>query len=268
MNPQSLTSKRAVSIEGDTVVKIQEPQASRRERLRTEAGREVGQQTGLFMVPEIVSFDDSRGEIVFERLQNLTGIRQALSESRSMALAGRAAEALAAIHRQMEPSDGAKRGYPDGIGIGLEREPVPLHGDFGMRNIFCIPDSDDIVVIDWANADWIGIDADLGAPEIDIAVFLISLFHRRLFGPWPVSRRHEVARHFLTTYASASPRGLDIDTLRAVVAATKSRFHQSNRRYKGSLRALGYRYGMIDLEFFLRRLSGQNFAGEPHRQRG
>jgi hypothetical protein len=267
VNPQSLTSKRAVSVEGDTVVKIQEPRASRRERLRTEAGREVGQQTGLFMVPEIVSFDDSRGEIVFERL-HLTGIRQVLSEGRSMALAGRAAGVLAAIHGQMEPSDSANGSYPDGIGIGLEREPVPLHGDFGMRNIFCIPDSDDIVIIDWANADWIGTDADLGAPEIDIAVFLISLFHRRVFGPWPISRRHEVARHFLTTYASASPRGLDIDTLRAVVAATKSRFYQCNRRYRGSLRALGYRYGMIDLEFFLRRLSGQDFAGQPDRQRG
>jgi hypothetical protein len=113
-----------------------------------------------------------------------------------------------------------------------------------------------------------GVDADLGAPELDVAGFLISLFHRRAFGPWPVSRRHEVARHFLRTYASASPRGLDVDTLRAVVSATRPGFNQASRRGKGNLRALAYRPSMIDLEFFLRRLPKQDFAGQPNRQRG
>jgi hypothetical protein len=185
-----------------------------------------------------------------------------------MDLVGRAAGALAAIHRLMEPGDGAREAYPDRMRIGLEMVPVPLHGDFGMRNIFCITDSDRIVIIDWANADWIGTDADVGAPEIDLAVFLISLFHRRAFGPWPVSRRHELARHFLTTYASASPNGLDIDALRAIVAAAKPGFNRRLRRRKGNLRALGYRHNMIDLQFFLRRLSGQDFAGRLYPQRG
>jgi tRNA A-37 threonylcarbamoyl transferase component Bud32 len=252
---QSSTLRRAVSVRGDTVIKIQEPMASRRERLRTQAGREVGQQTGLFTVPEIVSFDDARGEIVFERL-HLTEIRQVLSDrSRSMDLAGRAAQALAAIHRHMKASDEAARIRPDGIAKGQARESVPLHGDFGMRNVFYLSESDSIAVIDWTNADWVGIDADVGAPEIDVAVFLISLFHRRLFGPWPVSRRHEVARHFLSTYASASPHGLDPKKLRAIVAATIPAFSRMVRRRKGSLRALGCRHAMIDLDFFLRRLS-------------
>ena len=268
MNFESLGGKRGVSVEGDTVVKIQEPGASRRERLRTEAGRDVGLQTGLFTVPEIVAFDDSRGQIVFERLQ-LTGIRECMSEARrTMDLAGRAAGVLAAIHGRMAPSDRTGTGASVAVGVGLARRTVPLHGDFGMRNIFCIRDSDELVVIDWANADWMGVDADLGAPELDVAVFLISFFHRRMFGPWPVSRRHEVARHFLRTYASASPRGLDVGTLRAVVSATRPGFNQSTRRGKGYLRALAYRHSMIDLGFFLRRLSEQDFAGQPNRQRG
>jgi tRNA A-37 threonylcarbamoyl transferase component Bud32 len=242
-------------VTGDTVTKIQEPAASRRERLRTQAGLEVGQRTGLFMVPGIVSFDDSRGEIVFERLR-LTGIRQLLSDrSRSMDLVGRVAEVLAAIHRMMEPRN-------------LEMGPVPLHGDFGMRNIFCITDSDRIVIIDWANADWTGVDADRGAPEIDLAVFLMSLFQRRPFGPWPLSRRHEVARHFLRTYASLSPNGLDVHTLRAIVAATKSSFIRRQRQRKGNFRALGYRHSMIDLGLFLRRLSAQDFTKPLDPQRG
>ena len=268
MNFESLGGKRGVSVEGDTVVKIQEPGASRKERLRTEAGHEVGRQTGLFRVPEIVAFDDSRGRIVFERLQ-LTGIRECLSKAgRSMDLAGRAAGVLAAIHSRMVPGDGTGKANSSAVGIGLARRTVPLHGDFGMRNIFCIGDSDDLVVIDWANADWIGVDADLGAPELDVAVFLISLFHRRLFGPWPITRRHEVARRFLRTYASVSPWGLDVDTLRSVVSATRAGFNEGTRRAKGYLRALAYRPSMIDLQLFLRRLSEQDFAGQPERQRG
>ena len=256
MSPKPI-SKRAVREEGSLVIKLQDPDASRRERLRTQAGHAVGRETGLFVVPEIVSFDDSRGEIVFQRLQ-LTGIREVLSKgSRTLDLVGTAAASLAAIHRQMETSSAPAEGHQGGVGVGLERKLVPLHGDFGMRNLFCIADSDRLVIIDWSNADWIGVEAELGTPETDIAVFLISLFHRRLFGPWPVSRRHELARHFLRSYASAAPDGFDVDVLRDTVAATRPGFNRRHRRHKGTLRALGYRHSMIDLEFFLRRLSGQ-----------
>jgi Phosphotransferase enzyme family len=249
------TEGRAVSVQDDVVIKVQRPEASRRERLRTMAGQEVGRQTGLFVVPRIVSFDDFRGEIVFERLQ-MTELRRALSDlGRSMELVERAAGALAAIHRHLKSGDGATRVYAGDIGIGPAKDPVPIHGDFGMRNVFYLRESNGLAVIDWANAHWMGIDADLGAPEIDIAVFLMSLFHRRPLGPWPVSRRRALARHFLTTYASASPHGLNIATLRAIVAASTPGFNQQVHRRKGILRALGYRYSMIDLDFFLRRLS-------------
>ncbi|MEO8089907.1 MAG: hypothetical protein ABI703_06400, partial [Gemmatimonadales bacterium] len=112
---------RAVSVRSDTVVKIQEPGASRRERLRTLAGRTVGQQTGLFLVPEIVSFDDARGEIVFERLP-LIGLGKALSErDRGMELIGRVAKSLAAIHG-MELWEGARKSETGPFSVGTKRE--------------------------------------------------------------------------------------------------------------------------------------------------
>jgi hypothetical protein len=262
------SAARSVSVRVDTVVKIQEPGASRKERLRTLAGREVGRRTGLFVVPEILSFDDASGQITFERL-NLTWMRQALSDpSRSMELVGRAAAALAAIHGQMESTDEATVVSVGGTGSGPKRSPVPLHGDFGMRNVFYLPASDDIAIIDWSNAGWIGFDADLGPPEIDVAVFLMSLFHRRAFGPWPISRRHAVARHFLATYSSASPYGVDLGILGGIVAASTPSFNQQTRRKKGTLRALGYRHNMLDLHLFLRRVSGQCFAGPSDRRTG
>ncbi len=215
----------------------------------------VGEQTGLFVVPEIITFDDERGEIAFERLP-LTGLHQVLADSnRSVEIAGRVAGVLAAIHGGMQWSERDTRIHPGGMGISPQRERVPLHGDFGLTNVLYLAASDRIAVIDWSNAEWIGVDADLGAPEIDVAVFMISLFHRRPFGPWPVARRHEVARHFLAMYGSASPHGLDIATLRAVVTAITPAFVQMTRRLKGNLRALAFRHGMIDLACFLRGLS-------------
>ncbi len=244
---------------GDTVVKRQEPRASRGERLRTLAGRLVGLQTGLFLVPEIVSFDDARGEIVFERLR-ATKMRQMLSDpDRGMELIGRAARALAAIHGQMESSDTPAQ-VPDGGGArGPARGSVPLHGDFGVNNLFYLAAADRIAIIDWANADWIGVDADRGAPEIDLAVFLLSLFQRRVFEPSPVSRRYDVARHFLATYTSLSPLGLDLDRLSAITATITPAYARLNREHKGNLRALVRRHSMVDLDLFLRRLCSERF---------
>lgn len=241
------------------VVKIQESGASRRERLRTMAGRDVGIRTGLFVAPDVLSFDDERGEIVFERL-HLTWLREALSSSdRSLELVGRAAAALAAIHGQMCLPPGIVE--PSSAG----RVAVPLHGDYGMRNVFYLADTDRLAIIDWSNADWIGVTGDVGPPEADVAVFLMSLFHRRAFGPWPIAGRHEVARHFLMTYAAAAPHGLDLEELRRLVAARTPHFHQQTRRRKGRLRALGYRHNQYDLRFFLRRLSDGTLARRDHR---
>jgi hypothetical protein len=258
--------RRAVALGENVVVKTQDPEASRRERLHTLAGLAVGVQTGRFRVPRIVSFDDLRGEIVFERLP-LTDVRAALSDpARSFDLVGRAAGALAAIHGHMELGPSARKAPAGLFGASPERKFVPLHGDFGVRNTLVLAPSNHVVVIDWANADWAGVDADLGPPEIDIGVFLITLFHRRAFGPFPVPRRRDLARHFLATYADGAPYGIHLGTLNAIVATLAPVHQRLTRRLRGRLRALGYRHGMLDLRLFLRgfaRDCARNL-GHPH----
>jgi tRNA A-37 threonylcarbamoyl transferase component Bud32 len=240
----SSTTSRSVSIQGDVVVKLQNPETSRRERLRTTAARVVGQETGLFSVPKIISFDDNRGSIIFERLPGVVLQQALLNDNKSLDVIGSVARALAAIHGRMEPS----------VTPLDSPRAVPLHGDFGATNVLCRADSDRIAVLDWSNASWIGYDADMGSPEIDVSVFLISLFHRRVFGRRPLVGRRDLARHFLTTYESASPHGVDVPTLRRIVASTSPAFIQMTRRLRGSFRAVAYRHSLVDLDFFLRRL--------------
>jgi hypothetical protein len=252
---------RAVAVQPDVVTKRQDPRASRRERLRTLAGRKVGQETGLFIVPEVLSHDDERGEIVFERL-HLTGLRPSLSDpTQGMELAGAAARALGAIHDRMETGD------PDAAAGSIaanarRRGVVPVHGDFGIANVRYHPPSAGIALIDWSNADWTGVEGDLAPPETDVAVFLISLFHRRLFDPTPIRFRRKVARHFLTTYASVGPQGLDMERLREVVRRTTPAFVRLTRQLKGTVGGLAYRHGLIDLSWFLRRLSQDGLTSQ------
>ena len=245
-------SGRAVSIRGEQVVKTQPPGESRRERLRTEAGEEVGRKTGLFTVPRILAFDDALGQITFERLQ-LENVRHLLSSGQQgPELLEQTGRALAAIHAGMRITDEATaQGDP---GVDPKRR-VPLHGDFGIRNVFWLPDARSLAIIDWSNADWTGFTGDLGPPEIDLAVFLISLFHRRIFGPWPLRGRHLLARRFLAAYGESAPHGFDPVALRRVVTGMTPAFTRLTRERKGRLHALGSRHALVDLHWFLGQLS-------------
>jgi tRNA A-37 threonylcarbamoyl transferase component Bud32 len=237
---------RAVLVGDSVVVKTQETTTSRRERIRTQAASLVAEQTGLFVVPKIISFDDAQGQIVFERLP-ITGLHEILRDrDQGLVMMQRMAEALAATHGRMVISETAPKGW------------VPLHGDFALTNVLHLPGADRLAIIDWANAEWTGFDGDYGPPELDVAVFLTSLFHRRAFYPRQVASRHEVARHFLATYASRSPHGLDLAALRSIVTGIMPAFIRLTRRLRGPLRALAYRHSMIDLELFLRRLPANN----------
>jgi len=213
----------------------------------------VGRKTGLFTVPRILAFDDARGEITFERLQ-LENVRGLLSKGQQgPELLEGIGRALAAIHGGMNIPDGAA--VQRDAGTDTNRQPVPLHGDFGIRNVFWLPDARSLAIIDWSDADWTGFTGDLGPPEIDLAVFLISLFHRRIFGPLPLRRRHLLAQRFLAAYRESAPDGFDVAALRRITTGMTPAFTRLTRERKGRLHALGCRHALVDLHWFLGRLS-------------
>jgi len=259
---RSSVLSRAVQVQGGLVTKTQEPDRSRRERLRTLAGRRVGEETGLFTVPAVLSFDDAAGTIVFERLA-LTSLRTALTDPvGGMEIAERVGRVLAAIHRQLPISGTPVMGLT--TPTASMRPTVPVHGDFGIANVLFQSGTERIAVIDWSNADWTGVDGDLAPPETDIAVFLTSLFHRRLFDGVPRSRREGIARHFLETYAAAGPHGVDVGCLKRTIAAAAPAFKRLTRRLKGPFKSLAYRGGPTELSHFLERISRDGLTSGRH----
>jgi tRNA A-37 threonylcarbamoyl transferase component Bud32 len=119
-----------VDVLSDRVVKRQDPQATRCECERTEWGERIGLASGLFRVPRILSCDESRGEIVFERLDGMRMFGDAVAAgAQAERLMTRHGKALAAIHNAMPAPD---RGD----------DAVSLHGDFSYVNLFHAADTE------------------------------------------------------------------------------------------------------------------------------
>ena len=177
----------SVHIQNGCLFKRQEAGHSRLERERTQLGARIGANTGLFEVPEIISYDDGEGEIVFEYASGAIPLREYLSTMPEPRLLHRLGEALAALHNFKAPTGG---------------DDVFWHGDCGMRNVLYSADRDAIMLIDWANADWTlePPERSLGNPGMDLGVALISLFHQRPLGHMYVRKSELLGSAFLNGY--------------------------------------------------------------------
>ena len=180
-------SRASVDVQGDRLVKSQPPGQSRIERGRTELGAKIAAECDLFDVPEILSHDDAKGEIVFRHLPDAVPLREHLSRRPDPHLMGRVGRALAAIHNAHPSPCGSE---------------VFWHGDYDMRNVLYSESKDRITVIDWSNANWVLEPAEKsnGSPGMDLGVALISLFHQRPFGFMYISKTETLGAAFLQGY--------------------------------------------------------------------
>ena len=181
-------SGSTLHLRGDYLVKTQHPEHSRVERERTLRGARIAADCGLFDVPEILSFNDAKGEITFRFVSDAVPLRTHLVARRETELVRRVGQALAAIHETDISSNGSD---------------VFWHGDFGLTNILYSPSRDRITVVDWANAAWAlePVERSWGDAGFDLGVFLVSVFHHRLMGPSYVAKPEQLCVAFLEAYA-------------------------------------------------------------------
>ena len=243
LQPKPESNRATVQLQSGSLVKRQLPEQSRIERERTELGAQIAAETGLFDVPEMLSYDDAKGEIAFRYIHGAVPLRKHLARRSDPQLMLRVGRALAVIHGADVPSNGSD---------------VFWHGDYGMRNVLYSEECDRITVIDCANASWVLEPAErfTGNPGLDLGVALISLFHQRPMGYMYVGRPEPLGTAFLQGYRRER-RCFRVETVLPFISDLIRR----RRRYwisqRGFLRNLAHDPSLIRLHLFLSRVESR-----------
>ena len=190
--PGSPVRQVSVEVDGDHVVKRQFPTRSRLERERCEFGSRVAASSGLFEVPEVLSFDDDAGEIIFRLVRAAVPLKTYLAARPRPELLERAGHALASIHTACSDSEDVD---------------VCWHGDYGMGNLLYGEIRDELTIVDWSNAHWAlePPERSRGPAGLDLGIAIFSLFHRMVIRGARIPNPERLGVAFLRGYARGRP---------------------------------------------------------------
>ena len=192
---------------GNIARKTGEPSLLAVEAAKSRHARQIGQESGLFYVPKVISFDAAAGVLEFERLEGLItlfdlGARQ---DERVFGLLRKAGQALAVVHQNLVLPDEMKYELP---AEWMDRvdENVFIHGDFAGFNLCFSKSSEQLVILDWSTAPLLGRVATYGSRFFDIVWFVIYIFYgapRGCLLSWDAQR---MANAFLSGYSEHFPQ--------------------------------------------------------------
>ncbi len=239
----------------DAVVKhLVDPRRMRLELEKTQMGAVAARASGRFDVPRVLAYDFDHLTIAFERLHDVSSLRQVLSDSENAdEVTMRAAEALAAVHNQDPPPSDSPSWGPD-LGVRLTAPPVLVHGDFSATNILCSPDSQRLALIDWAPPLWLPPGGPRGPGCLDLSFFVLSLFLRRPFEPSPVADPRRLAKIFLEGYRAELRQPFVVEDFKAYFPALLSKFLDWTRRPRAKLRLIACYPSLNTARSFVRKL--------------
>ncbi len=174
-------SKENVKFYRDTIIKTGYPDSMRIEVEKTVRAFKIGQDCGLFRVPKVLDYDESKGEAVLERLHNIQPVRDVIAFGRrNDSLVEAIGTSLAIIHDKLQlPKDMVVHLPPDFSMSGSE---VFLHGDLSVNNVCVGPKYPPIVILDWQMTNLHGGRATYGTRYFDLMWFITNLFYLRSRG--------------------------------------------------------------------------------------
>jgi tRNA A-37 threonylcarbamoyl transferase component Bud32 len=199
------------------VEKTSTPDLMRIEVEKTRRASQIGKRSGLFIVPDVLDYNEDKGLAVYQRLHiksfsgGLTWGKQKIN------IATRLGRALATIHRDLMLPESMIIPLPEQL--SFSRDEVFLHGDLSVSNV-CVGVSDcQLIIIDWQMTPIYGGRSTYGTRYFDIMWFIANLILRpdmRFLFNNPVD---PVVRAFLDAYfeavgASCDPENLAIYAVR------------------------------------------------------
>ena len=175
------------------------------EAAKTKLAHKIGQASGLFYVPEVLSLDEQIGVLDFERLSDLVTLHQLAvdRDTRSLGLFEKAGRSLAVVHDQLALPDEMKYELPPEW-MNSSDENVFIHGDFASVNVCLHEPSGRLVILDWSAAPLVGRSPTFGSWYFDILWFASCVFRgapsKKVFS-W---NAEEMTDAFLRGYAEAA----------------------------------------------------------------
>jgi len=193
----------------NTVTKAAAPEIIRVEVEKTRRAFEIGKECGLFRVPEVLDYDESKGIAILERIGNIRPFDSAIRPYRSTI--ERVGCSLAIIHDRLSLPDSMIVPLPvefDWAGTG-----VFLHGDFNGCNVCFDTASHSVVILDWQMTPVHGGQATYGSRYFDLLWFInYALWSPKLHYLFcdPVAPMAEI---FLCAYFREAGIPFDVQTL-------------------------------------------------------
>ncbi len=248
MSRESRPNGSEIMFSSEYVIKHQAPEDGHMEYMRTTIGNQIADRTKKFFVPKIISFDKFSGEIVFERLYDIESLATVFrSDSIPEDLVSRIGEALATIH-----TIGKTCGESTDTATSQE---VFLHGDFSLGNLHYCRSDDKLVILDWKVAHWLEHSSvsKLGSPSIDLAIFLISLFHGRAFSSNGMPRKKQIGEQFLRAYCEEQTGNFCLKNFESNLLSMITSYGTYFRARNSLFRTMAYYPSLIQLQRFVRK---------------
>lgn len=222
----------------DNVARKQGPPSLLRVELaKSQKASHIGEATGLFSVPRVLSLDEDAGVLDFERIRELRTIGDLVlcDDPRLPSLLDRAGRSLAVIHDRLALDAEMRMDLP-AEWKGQPADDVFLHGDYTSENV-CVNDrTGRLVIVDWSTAPLMGRVPTYGTRYFDILWFAGNLFETmplRRVGCWHAKARVDA---FLCGYVSAPGACLNRDLFgrfyRQMCRLLKWKFSQRIRGYR------------------------------------
>ena len=202
--------KSLIEFSGNVVRKVGDASLLAVEATKTVRAGEIGRESGLFYVPQVLDFDRNKGVLELERLKGLvTLLRLAINkDARLLEITNRAGWALAVIHEQLVLPEKIKYHLPPGwiapdSNDGHDRN-VFIHGDFASVNVCLHEASGRLVILDWSAAPIVGRTPTFGSQYFDILWFVACIFRGAPGTRFTNWNAEMVADVFLKGYARKS----------------------------------------------------------------
>jgi hypothetical protein len=167
---------------GNVARKTGDPTALALEAEKSRRAAIIGQETGLFYVPEVIRFDPVTSTLETERIHHLQSLLDLVVQRDPQidVLCRRAGQALANVHASLQlPDELTKLPFPSSGEASIDN--VVLHGDFNGANVCYDRRHDRLVIVDWSMAPGLPGIGTVGPRYLDIMWFVGFFFLQ----PWP-----------------------------------------------------------------------------------